>query len=117
MKFSADTVRSAIDDMTRELSIKQPGYYRYTSKEAFKKFNDSVKSTIKDFLTELESYLKLKTVVSQIHCLHTGLNLPKNYKDFLNTQPNLVPLQVWFTDYKAFIVRNFTGNDALSPGD
>ena len=117
MKFSADTVRFAIDDITRELSIKQPGFYRYTSKEEFKKFNDSLKSTIKDSLTELESYLKLKSVVSKIHCLHTGLSLPKDYKDFLNSQSNLVPLQVWFTENKAFVVKNFSGNNALAPGD
>ena len=92
LKFSADTVRVTIDDMTRELSLKQPGFYRYTSKDEFKEFIDSVKSTIKDSLTELESYLKLKPIVSKIHCLHTGLSLPKEYKDFLNSQPNLIPL-------------------------
>ena len=74
-------------------------------------------STIKDSLTELESYLKLKSVVSKIHCLHTGLSLPKDYKDFLNSQSNLVPLQVWFTENKAFVVKNFSGNNALAPGD
>jgi len=117
LKFSADTVRFAIDDITRELSVKQPGFYRYTSKDEFKKFNDSVKSTIRDSLTELESYLKLKSVVTKIHCLHTGLNLPQDYKDYLNGQPNLIPLQVWFNKDQAFIVKNFSGNDSLLPGD
>jgi hypothetical protein len=117
LMFSADTVRITIDDMTQELSLKQPGFYRYTSKDEFRKFNDSVKATIKDSLTELESYLKLKSIVTKIHCLHTGLSLPKDYKDFLNEQPNLIPLQVWFTGRKAFIIKNFSSNNTLSPGD
>jgi hypothetical protein len=117
IKFSSDTVRLAIDDMTRELSLKQPGFYRYTSKDEFRKFIDSVKATIKDSISELESYLKLKSVITKIHCLHTGLNLPQDYKDYLNEQPNLIPLQVWFNGSKAFIVKNFSGNDSLSPGD
>ena len=117
VKFSADTVKFAIDDMTRELSLKQPGFYRYTSKDEFKKFNDSLKSTIKDSLTELESYLKLKSVVTKIHCLHTGLKLPQEYKDYLNGQPNLIPLQLWFIGNQAFIAKNFSGNDSLIPGD
>src|SRR5450631_712057 len=117
LKFSADTIRVAIDDVSRELSLKQPGFYRYTSKDEFRKFNDSVKSTIKDSLTELESYLKLKSIVTKIHCLHTGLSLPQDYKEYLNAQPNLIPLQVWFTGNKAFAVKNFSGNNALSAGD
>jgi hypothetical protein len=117
LKFCADTVKKAIDDLTSELSLKHPGFYRYTSKEEFSKFNDSIKSTIQDSLTELESYLKLKAVVGKIHCLHTGITLPAEYATYLNTQPNLIPIQIWFKGYHAFIAKNFSGKNGLLPGD
>jgi C-terminal processing protease CtpA/Prc len=117
LKFSADTVKKAIDDLTLELSLKHPGFYRYTSKDEFRKFNDSIKSTFVDSLTELESYLKLKAVVGKIHCLHTGITLPAEYVTYLNNQPNLIPLQIWFKNNRAFIVKNISGNDSLLPGD
>ena len=47
-KFSADTVKNTIDEMTKELSVKHPGFYRYNSKEEFTKYIDSIKNTIKD---------------------------------------------------------------------
>ena len=83
-KFSPDTVKNVINDWTKELSIKHPGFYRYTSKEEFTRYIDSVKITIEDSLTELQSYLKIKPIFTKIGCLHTGLSLPKEYDDYLN---------------------------------
>jgi C-terminal processing protease CtpA/Prc len=103
--------------LTLELSIKHPGFYRYTSKVQFTEFNDSIKASIRDSLTELESYLKLKAVVGKIHCLHTGITLPAQYVTYLNNQPNLIPLKIWFKNNRAFIAENFSGNDGLLPGD
>ena len=80
-KFSADTVKQTIDEITSELSLKHPGFYRYTSKQDFYKYIDSIKFTIKDSLTELGAFLKLKQIITKINCLHTGISLPQEYKD------------------------------------
>ena len=116
-KFSADTVKSTVDEMTKELSIKHPGFYRYNSKDDFNKYIDSIKSTIKDSLTELESFLKLKPIITKIHCLHSGISLPKEYKDYLNQQPNLFPFQVYFNDNKAYVVKNYSATTSILAGD
>ena len=116
-KFSADTVKSTIDEMTKELSVKHPGFYRYNSKDDFAKYIDSIKSTIKDSLTELESFLKLKLIITKIHCLHSGISLPKEYKDYLNQQPNLFPFQVYFNDNKAYVVKNYSATTSILAGD
>ena len=116
-KFSADTVKSTIDEMTKELSVKHPGFYRYNSKDDFNKYIDSIKSTIKDSLTELESFLKLKPIITKIHCLHSGISLPKEYKDYLNQQPNLFPFQVYFIDNKAYVVKNYSATTSILAGD
>ena len=116
-KFSADTVKSTIDEMTKELSVKHPGFYRYNSKDDFTKYIDSIKSTIKDSLTELESFLKLKLIITKIHCLHSGISLPKEFKDYLNQQPNLFPFQVYFNDNKAYVVKNYSATTSILAGD
>jgi Peptidase family S41 len=116
-RFSADTVKSTIDEMTKELSVKHPGFYRYNSKDDFTKYIDSIKSTIKDSLTELESFLKLKPIITKIHCLHSGISLPKEYKDYLNQQPNLFPFQVYFNDNKAYVVKNYSATASILAGD
>ena len=116
-KFSPDSVKAVIDDWTRELSKKHPGFYRYNSKEAFSKYIDSVKNTIQDSLTELQSYLKLKPIISKVHCLHTGVTLPKEYTNYLNQQPNLFPFQLYFDRGKAYVVKNYSSVGSILEGD
>lgn len=116
-KFSPDTVKNVINDWTKELSIKHPGFYRYTPKEEFTRYIDSVKITIEDSLTELQSYLKIKPIITKIGCLHTGISLPKEYADYLNQQPNLFPFQIYYYDGKAYVVKNYSTNSAISESD
>ena len=112
-KFSADTVIHIIDDIEKDLSVKHPGFYRYNSKEDFRKYIDSLKFTIKDSLTELESFQKIKSIISKIHCLHTGISLPQEYKDYLNQQPNLFPFKLYFIDNKAYVVKNYSDKNQV----
>lgn len=116
-KFPADTVLKVIDDVAKELSIKHPGFYRYNSKEEFDHFIDSVKTTVKDSLTELEAYLKLKPIISKIDCIHTGLSLPQEYKDYLNQNPNLFPFQLFCLGSRAFVVKNHSDCESIQAGD
>ena len=116
-KFSADTVIYVIDDITRELSIKHPGFYRYNSKAAFGGYIDSVKHTIKDSLTVLESFRKLKPIISKIGCLHTDLGLGKENSDSLNQQPSLLPFQLYFIDNRAYVKKNHSNNKSIAAGD
>lgn len=116
-KFSAETVKNTIDDLQHELGAKHPGFYRYTQKDEFDAYIDSIKSTIKDSMTMFESFQKLKPIVAKINCLHTGIALPKLYSDQLNMQPNLFPFQLFFSENKAFVVHNFSNNSDIVQGD
>jgi len=116
-KFPADTVLKVIDDVAKELSIKHPGFYRYNSKKEFDQFIDSVKSTVKDSMTEMEAYLKLKPIISKIDCIHTGLSLPHEYKDYLNQNPNLFPFQLFCLGSRAFVIKNHSDCESIKAGD
>ncbi|MFD2941812.1 S41 family peptidase [Flavobacterium notoginsengisoli] len=116
-KFSAETVKTTIDELQKELSEKHPGFYRYTTETQFTAYIDSIKKTITDSLTLFGSFQKLKPIVAKINCLHTGISLPKAYLDQLNTRPNLFPFQLFFSENKAYVVRNFSDNNHILPGD
>jgi hypothetical protein len=116
-KFSADTVKHTINALTKELSLKHPGFYRYNSVANFISYIDSIKSTIKDSLSEWEVYRKLKPIIAKIGCLHTGLSLPPEYNNYLNGQPNLFPCKLFFADHKAYMVKNCSTEKEMLPGD
>jgi C-terminal processing protease CtpA/Prc len=116
-KFSADTVKNTILALTKELGLKHPGFYRYNSKEYFNKYIDSLNSTIRDSLTEMEVYQKIKSFIAKIACLHTELSLPGDYNNYLNGLPNLFPFQLYFTGDKTYIVKNYAALGAISLGD
>ncbi|HEV7423644.1 MAG TPA: hypothetical protein VGO21_00460, partial [Candidatus Paceibacterota bacterium] len=116
-KFSADTVKHTIYALTKELRLKHPGFYRYNSVANFNSYIDSINSTIKDSLNELEVYRKLKPIIAKIGCLHTGLSLPQEYKNYLNGLPNLFPCKLFFADHKAYVVKNYSTVKEISPGD
>lgn len=56
--FSADTVKQTIDEITKELGLKRPGFYIYTFQENFTKYIASVKLTIKDCLLKWHLFKK-----------------------------------------------------------
>jgi hypothetical protein len=116
-KFPCDTVKHTINVLTRELSLKHPGFYRYYSKDYFKKYIDSVNATISDSLTEIEVYRKIKSIISKISCLHTGVSLPPAYKNYLDGRPNLFPFKLYFDGDKTYIVKNYSTVNDISPGD
>jgi len=115
-KFSPDTVKAGIADMTRELALKHPGFYRYTPKAEFDRYIDSVKSTVRDSMTELEIFRTIKPIIGKVGCLHTGVYLSSAYNDSLDLRPNLLPFQVYFVKDRAFIVKNFSADKTVPLG-
>lgn len=116
-KYTPDQSLRVINKAARALESSQPGAYRYHSRAEFKQYLDSVKATVKEPMTELELYRKLKPVVTRIGCLHTDLISAANYKGWLDRSPNLLPMQVYCEGSRAFVVKNYSNNKAIVPGD
>lgn len=117
LRYPAAAVIRLIDTLSGKLDESHPGYYRYRSKSRVQQYTDSLKATITaDSLTTLEIYRKVKPFVSAIGCLHTGLQLPPAYVSQLNSQPNLLPLQLLFDDRQATVTTNYSADSSLLPG-
>jgi hypothetical protein len=116
-KFSAEQCIHVIDDAAEALTSYHPGLYRYHPEQYFNRRVDSIKASVKAPLTELELYRKLKPLVSGIGCLHTELVTALNYKGYLDDRPNLLPFRLYFDGDRAFVIKNYSGNKAILPGD
>lgn len=107
-KYHSDSLKRWTKRVMNGTSEKHPGFYRYTSKERFDNLIDSTIWTIKDSLTELEYYRKLKPLFAQIGCLHTGISLSKEYQNHLDNTSTLIPFEIFIdSDKKILITKNY----------
>ncbi|MFI0430925.1 S41 family peptidase [Mariniflexile sp. HMF6888] len=113
--YSQDSLKIWTTDIFDEMSKSHPGFYRYTSKERFDFLIDSTNQTIKNSLTELEYYRKLKPLIAQIGCLHTGISLSKAYQDYLNVSQSMLPLAIFINSNGVVLVSNSYASDANIP--
>jgi C-terminal processing protease CtpA/Prc len=115
--FHRDTVVNSYSELFRELARSHPGFYRYHSRASMNLYIDSIFQTMQgDSVTGWEMYRKMKTVVGRIGCLHSGLTLSPQFEKMLDSFPNVIPFQIFFRDGKAYIVRNFSSDQSISPG-
>jgi hypothetical protein len=113
-KYPADSTRLWTRELMTELSKNQPGFYRYTSKEDFDHRIDSTIKTINQALSPIEYYRKLKPLIAQIGCLHTGIALSKPYSEYINENYSLFPLEIFIDENrKVFVTKNHSDNSEI----
>lgn len=114
--ITTDSARHSIRQLMDEMDKKHPGFYRYTSKTEFARFIDSSLSAIKGPMDQLAYFRTLKPLIAKVRCVHTGVSLSEAYSSYLDSQANMLPLDVYFTGGKAYIVGNYSANTAVLPG-
>ncbi len=117
-KYPADSLRQFTSVLMDEISKKHPGFYRYTDKKKFRFLIDSTRQSIRDSLTQLQYYQKLKPLFAKIGCLHTGIELPEEYKTYLNASNTLLPLELFVDarNQKVLISKNYSENKGIKQG-
>jgi hypothetical protein len=113
-KHHPDSLRRWTKSVMDGISEKHPGFYRYTSKGKFDHLIDSTSQTIKDSLTEINFYRKLKPLFAQIGCMHTGVSLSKEYEGFLDQTSTLLPLEIFIdSDRSVLISKSYVTNQEI----
>ncbi len=112
--YPADSVRQSMSELFTELSKKHPGFYRYHAKTVMDAFIDSTLQTVRDSLTEVQIYRKIKPVFAKIGCLHTDVSTSPAYQNWLKSTNTLLPLRVYVQGQRAFIIQNYS-SDATVP--
>lgn len=116
-KYSSEQARAVINKAYQDLKLYHAGLYRYTSKEDFDKYADSLEQSIQEPLTELELYRKMKPMISKTRCLHTDLITKATYDGSLDKGSNLMPLQVFLDHGHLYAVRSFENVPSVLAGD
>ena len=108
-KYHPDSLKRWTRSVMTELSRKHPGFNRYTSKKRFDFLIDSTIQTITDSLTTIVFYRKLKPLVAQIGCLHTGVTLSDEYESHIEKVPTLIPFEIFIdADKRVFVTKNYS---------
>lgn len=112
-KYNPDSLKRWTRILMKDLSLKHPGFYRYTSKANFDLSIDSTLLTVNDSLTEIEIYRKLKPLIAKIRCVHTQLTLSPGYLSYLKQFSNVIPIEIFIDSAKHVFITKFYGRDSL----
>ena len=116
-QYSAEESNAVIKKAYEDLKLYHAGLYRYSAKKEFDQYVDSLQSSVKAPLTELELYRKMKPMVSKARCLHTDLITAVSYDGSLDREPNLLPLQLFLDNGHLYVVKSFENVPFLFPND
>jgi len=116
-QYSPEESQAVIKKTYENLKLYHAGLYRYTPKEDFDKYVDSLEASVKEPITELELYRKMKPMVSKTRCLHTDLITAASYDGSLDRDPNLLPFQVFLDQGHVYVVKSFENVPSVFPND
>ena len=84
------------------------GLYRYTLKEEFDKMFDKIDQSLTESLSEIDFFLKLDPLITNIHCGHTRMGLSSPTNSFINMSPITIPFSFEFINNKTYILYNYS---------
>lgn len=94
-----------------------PGIYRYQSEATFNQHQQLISSRIAKPMTAEAFYRLEMPLIAALHCGHTKWHRkdqPDNRYPF--RENDLFPLQLYFADNRAFVVRSYLPQEAIKPG-
>lgn len=113
-KYHQDSIKKWTRDLLGAMGTGHPGFYWYTPKERFDVIIDSTLQTVTDSLNTLDFYRKVKPLIAQIGCLHTGIVLPEAYEKAMEETKTYIPLEIFIDENrKVFITKNHSENEAI----
>lgn len=115
--LSPEAQKEDFDLFKKALAEVHPGLYRYTSKEEFDRLFADTATKMQETQSRESFYRTLVPLVDAIHCGHTKFH-PEGimgHRFYFNTG-DVFPLQLHFTDNKAFVVGSYTADQVIPLG-
>ena len=107
-KFSREQLVEDFRVARHALEEGHSGIYRYTKKADLDRVFDAAERSLDRPMDAWELYRVLAPAVAAIKCGHTGLGLPKELQNELNTTVPLLPLQVKVLGGTPYVFRDFS---------
>ena len=112
-KYPASSLRQDYEQLIRILKKNHPALYDFTKEKEYESLISLQSKKITD-LTICNFYNILAPLVAKIGCGHSRVYLP----DWVWKDPaaTFLPLDLFFQNKKAYIIKNYTGNKQLGAG-
>ncbi|MEO1654499.1 MAG: hypothetical protein AAFU64_13220, partial [Bacteroidota bacterium] len=108
-KYSPDSLQSWTSKLMQAVAKGHPGMYRYTPKTSFDSLIQAQILSIKDSLSTLEYYRKLKPLFAKIGCLHTSVNLSGPFQEYYEKKLKLIPIEIFIAEnQKVYITKDYS---------
>jgi Peptidase family S41 len=115
--YPADSLKSDLQFLKKNLEATHPALYRYTAKPVFDSFFDSLDHLIDRQMNEQE-FLGLISLLNQkIADGHTMFLPSAAATGYNNTKALYFPLSVFFTDGKLYVTENASRDAGIQPGE
>lgn len=115
--YPVDTLKADLLFLQRKLEKIHPALYRYTPRQAFNSFMDSLNRAIVHPLKEQE-FLSLVSLLNAKVCDgHTMLLPSEEAMAYNNTRALLIPFSVFFTNGKLYITENCSADSIIQEGN
>lgn len=114
-KFSSDQLKQDYTILRNVLEKKHPALYWYTPKDSLNFYFDSLYSTIKDSMTELQfGWNVLAPLTNKIHCGHTSFAMSKGWNSFYkNVRIPSFPLYMKIWEDTMVVTVNLNKKDSI----
>jgi C-terminal processing protease CtpA/Prc len=115
-KFSITQLKYDLTVLKDSLEILHPALYRYTPKHSLDSiFRVAYKRINKPMLLS-EFYGIVAPLISKVGDIHTAIELPADYQNYLATKGNLFPFDVRIINEEVFIVSNNSSDSTIRVG-
>ncbi|AXY74358.1 hypothetical protein D3H65_10385 [Paraflavitalea soli] len=115
--FPADTLKADLHFLQRKLEHIHPVLYRYTTRQVFNTFLDSISGAIVRPMREQE-FLSLVSLLNAKVCDGHTMMLPsEGAMEYNNTQALLLPFSVCFLNEKLYITENCSADSSIQAGN
>ena len=112
-KFTPNQLKEDVLFIRDILVADHPQLYFYSSKEDFDALYNSIINRIDHDLTILEFYTLIAPFVNSVGCSHTGIKLPHKYEMARREFGNYLPLSVFTSQNKTWLVNSFHGEEII----
>ncbi|CAA9268078.1 MAG: hypothetical protein AVDCRST_MAG56-3050 [uncultured Cytophagales bacterium] len=115
-KFAAAALRQDLTVLRDSLRAVHPALYRYTPKRAWDSLFAAACRQINKPLSGTEFYAIAAPLIGRAGDIHTAVELPDPYHDYLATRSDLLPFDVRITGDSVFIASNNSTDTSIPVG-
>lgn len=114
--FEPAAMQQDFNYLRKALEDTHPGLYMHHSKQEMQFIMDSLYKTLDKPLSFFDFYKKIAYLIAEIKCEHTYCNYGNNFEQDV-FKWNLIPIQPYFSDNKAYVIVNRSTDTSFHLGD